>query len=241
MAILGLLVVGFLAGCNNSLPDSAEQIGRELHLEQSLAISQASEPYIDATTPGAEGYKIGPLDVLDVTVFKAPELSRSVQVGTSGLINLPLIGEVHAAGKTSAAVERDIAARYNAGYLKSPQITVFVREYNSSRVTVDGAVKEPGVYPTRGHDTLTGAISLAKGLDTHTASNGILLFRKEPGGARTAIRYNLSDIRTGKSPDPGIHSGDVIVVESSVTKEMFARFKELMPLASPLSWALISL
>lgn len=184
---------------------------------------------------------MGPLDVLDITVFKAPELSRSVQIGTNGAINLPLIGDVPASGKTPAALERDIATKYNAGYLQSAQVTVFVKEYNSSRVTVDGAVREPGVYPTRGHDTLMGAISLAKGLDKETASTEVVLFRASEDGTRSAARYDLGAIRSGRSPDPAIVAGDVIVVEDSMTKTTFKLFTQILPVGSPMAYLMVAL
>jgi polysaccharide export outer membrane protein len=96
------------------------------------------------TDPSSSAYKIGPLDVLDISVFKVAELSKSVQVADGGTINLPLVGEVPAAGKTAQEVETDLTAKLGAKYLQSPQVTVFVKEYNSQRVTVDGAVKKPG-------------------------------------------------------------------------------------------------
>ena len=234
------LVGALLAGCNNSFPESNALTGNNFGASDHAALAQVADPYFASTTPGATGYKIGPLDVLDVTIFKAPELSRSVQVGTNGMINLPLIGDVRVAGKTPAMAERDVATKYNAGYLKSAQITVFVKEYNSSRVTVDGAVKEPGVYPTRGHDTLTSVISLAKGLDQETADTEVVLFRSQ-AGARSAARYDLASIRAGNSPDPAIQPGDVIVVEESMMKNSFKVFTKLLPLANPIAYAFIGL
>jgi polysaccharide biosynthesis/export protein len=80
---------------------------------------------------GNESYKIGPLDVLDVTVFKVPDLNKTVQVKADGIITYPLIGEVPAAGKTAKELARDLAQRLGAKYLRSPQITVIVKEHNS--------------------------------------------------------------------------------------------------------------
>lgn len=237
-----MLFGGLLAGCNGYSPDDTPP--SSAHSSRSgdqAALAQAAAPYVASSTPGAVGYKIGPLDVLDITIFKAPDLSRSVQVGTNGLVNLPLIGDVPASGKTPAALERDIASKYNGGYLRSAQVTVFVKEYNSSRVTIDGAVKEPGVYPTRGHDTLMGAISLAKGLDKETASTAVVLFRTDADGTRSAARYDLAAIRAGTSPDPIIQAGDVLVVEDSMTKATFNIFKQIIPVGSPLSYFLVAL
>ena len=73
-----------------------------------------------------EAYKIGPLDVLDVTVLKVPDLSKTVQVDRNGNITYPLIGEIPAAGKTA----RELVQRLGAKYLSSPQITVTIKQYN---------------------------------------------------------------------------------------------------------------
>src|SRR5262249_11741621 len=89
-------------------------------------------------------YKIGHADVLDISVFKVPELARTVEVDESGTINFPPVGEVSVIGKTARDIEHDLAKRLGARYLRSPQVTVSVKEFNSQRVTVEGAVKSPG-------------------------------------------------------------------------------------------------
>ena len=79
---------------------------------------------------GNEAYKIGPLDVLDVTVLKVPDLSKTVQVDRNGNITYPLIGEIPAAGKSARELARELAQRLGAKYLRSPQITVTIKQYN---------------------------------------------------------------------------------------------------------------
>ncbi|HVX35738.1 MAG TPA: polysaccharide biosynthesis/export family protein, partial [Hyphomicrobium sp.] len=118
----------------------------------------------EVSDPDSTAYKIGPFDVLDITVFRVPELSKTVQVAAMGTINLPLVGEVPAAGQTAQSVERDLTKRLGAKFLQSPQVNVNIREYNSQRVTIDGAVKKPGVYPIRGGTTLLQLIATAEGL-----------------------------------------------------------------------------
>ena len=221
-----------MAGCNNSLPTSAEILSRELVVKHADDLSQVSDPFAPATIPGAAGYKIGPHDVIEVNVFKAPELSRVVEVSHDGNIYLPLIGAVQAGGKTATMVEHDISARYNSGYLKSPHINVFVKEYNSNRITVDGGVHSPGVYTTHGNDTLMAAISQAKGVDHETASTGVVVYRQEADGQRSATHYDLSAIKNGKSQDPPLQNGDVVVVEESTAKETLKHVKTIMPLAT---------
>ena len=105
-----------------------------------------------AATPVNGAYEIGPLDVLDISVFQVPELTKSVQVADTGTVNLPLVGEIPVAGKTAQEVERDLTTRLGAKYVKNPQVTVYVKEYNSQLVTITGAISKPGVYPIKGEN-----------------------------------------------------------------------------------------
>src|SRR5262249_61074964 len=86
-------------------------------------------------------YKIGYADVLDISVFKVPELARTVEVAESGTITFPPVGEVSVAGKTVRGIEHDLAKRLEARYLRSAQVTVSLKEFNSQRVTVKCGVK----------------------------------------------------------------------------------------------------
>src|SRR5262249_61773057 len=114
------------------------------------AATAEANNFIAASLPGNTAYKIGPNDVIEITVFKVPELSKQVQVTDNGTVNLPLAGEIVVAGKTAQQIERELARTLGAKYLQNPQVSVYVKEYNSQRVTVEGAVKKPGVYPLRG-------------------------------------------------------------------------------------------
>ena len=218
------------------VPDSKPSVG-------SGARTAAKAPdKIDATraaavvaglTPGNPGYKIGPLDVLEVSVYKVPELSKTVQVAESGSINLPLVGEVPTVGRTAQDVERELTTKLGAKYLQSPQVTVFVKEFNSQRITVEGAVKKPGVYPLRGRTTLMQAVAMSEGMDQNVASSSIAVFHQGTG-KRAATRYEIDDIRSGKAADPEIVAGDLIVVDNSASKEAFNNFVRALPIANVL-------
>ena len=177
---------------------------------------------------GAGTYKIGSLDVLEFKVFKAPDLSRTVQVADTGTANFPLVGEVPVVGRTVHEVEKDLAKQLGAKYLQRAEVTLLVKEFNSQRVTVEGAVKKPGVYPLRGHATLLQFVATAEGLDA-TASSELTLFRQQPDGTRAATHYNMSDIRDGTTPDPTLQAGDVIVVPASFAKQTFENFIKVLP------------
>jgi polysaccharide export outer membrane protein len=235
-----MVCVSSLVGCGASLngvlqsaPATIEQgVGAPLDVDASggreLA-SQAAVSFTSATTPGNTAYKIGPQDVLEISVFKVPELGRNVQVADNGAINVPLLGELPAAGKTAQELERDLAKKYGVKYLQSPQVSVFVKEYNSQRVTIEGAVKKPGVYPLRGKTSLLQFIALAEGLDGMSDST-VVVFRNN-GGKRFAAKFDVDEIRAGNASDPVMQQGDVIVVSTSQFKTAFNNVLKVLPAA----------
>lgn len=197
---------------------------------QAAALDKAAQAYTAIADPKSKAYKIGPLDVLEVTVFKVPDLSKSVQVSEAGTINFPLIGEIQAGSKSARELEQELTKRLGAKYLRNPQITVFVKEYNSQRVTVTGAVKKPGVVPMAGGMTLVQAIAQSGGLDD-LAESTAMLFRLTDG-QRVGGRYDISAIQAGQGDDPQLQSGDVIVVPSSDLKTGANALLRALPLAS---------
>lgn len=167
--------------------------------------------------PPPEDYKISALDVIEVSVFQVDELTRTAQVNTNGLISLPLIGSVQAGGKTTSELESSIAKRLGEKYLQSPQVTVFVKEYTSQRITVDGAVRKPGIFATTGRLSLLQAVALAEGLNEVADPSGVLVFRTV-NNRRMAARFDLSAIRKGATDDPLLMAGDVVMVDESRTR-----------------------
>lgn len=220
-----------MTGTAQAAGDTA--IGESSDKSTFTANASAVENFTAVSTPGNTAYKIGPQDVLDISVFKVPELSKSVQVADSGTINLPLVGEVPAAGKTAQEVERELTKKLGAKYLQSPQVTVFVKEYNSQRVTIEGAVKKPGVYPVRGKTSLLQFIALAEGLDP-AAQDEIVVFR-QADGKRIAGKFDIEEIRAGRLADPLIREGDVIVVGSSGMKAAWQNFLKAVPAAAQMA------
>jgi polysaccharide biosynthesis/export protein len=168
-------------------------------------------------------YKIGYADVLDISIFKVPELARTVEVAESGTITFPPVGEVPVAGKTVRDIEHDLAKRLEAGYLRSPQVTVSVKEFNSQRVTVDGAVRNPGVHALKGKTTLLQLIAMSGGIDRDISDSTVVLFRNADG-QRLATKFNVDDIRTGQAQDPLIFPGDMVVANSSPVKAAWSEF-----------------
>jgi polysaccharide export outer membrane protein len=185
--------------------------------------AKAAEPFTSAAAPGNTAYKIGSQDVLEISVFKVPELSKTAQVSELGTINLPLLGEVPAAGKTARELEHHLTAKLGAKYLQSPQVTVAVKEYNAHRVTIEGAIKKPGVYPMRSKTTLLQLTAMAEGLRDDADYSGIVIIR-QVNGKRTAQQFDIHAIRSGSAPDPVIAQGDIVVVSHSAMKAAWQTF-----------------
>ena len=181
--------------------------------------------------PGNAAYKIGPLDVLDITVFKVQDLAKTVQVSENGEINYPLIGDIQAAGKTAHELGRDLTQKLGVKYLRDPQVTVFVKEFNSQRVTVQGSVKTSGVYALKGNTTLMQAVAMAGDVDTTMDSGTVVIFRTI-NGQRSAARFDFDAIKKGTAEDPQLQPGDVIYVETSATKVALSNILKALPLAT---------
>jgi polysaccharide biosynthesis/export protein len=197
----------------------------------SAAAAEAARKLTAGATPGNSAYRIGPLDLLDVSVFKVPDLSKTVQVGDDGQISYPLIGEVPAAGKTTHELERELAKRLGDKYLRSPQVTVLVREYNSQRITVEGAVKNTGVYAMKGNTSLVQAMAMAGGIDSAIGSGDVVIFRTIDG-RRSVARFDIDAIKKGDAEDPQLQPGDVVVADTSTTKIALHNVLSVLPLAT---------
>jgi polysaccharide export outer membrane protein len=119
--------------------------------------------------PGS--YRLGPGDLVAITVFKLPDMNRKVRVAESGDLQLPLIGPVRAAGRTEAELAAAIADTLSTRFLKHPQVDVFVEEYRSQQVAVTGAVSRPGLHPlTKDRYTILDMLSEAGGLTKEAGS-----------------------------------------------------------------------
>ena len=171
-------------------------------------------------------YRMAPMDVLEVTVYDAPNLSRPAQVSASGYISLPLIGDVKATGKTTDQLQTDIASRLRKDLMQSPQVFVTVKEYNSQRVTVDGAVKAPGVFPLKGKTTLVEVVAQAGGLSEMGSPSGVYVLR-QVDGKKMAARFDLNEIRKGQKADPAMQAGDIVMVDESGGKVMLKNLQTM--------------
>jgi polysaccharide export outer membrane protein len=180
-------------------------------------------------------YLIGPFDKLSIDVFGIEELSRKeVQTDAGGRISFPLAGVVEAAGKTPAELETVLEERLRGRFVRDPQVTVNLKETVSQVVTVDGEVKEPGLYPVIGRMTLMRAVATAKGATEFARLQDVVIFRSV-NGQKMAGLYNLKAIRRGYYDDPEVFANDVVVVGDSSARRLFRDVIQIVPaIATPL-------
>jgi polysaccharide export outer membrane protein len=166
----------------------------------------------------AEGYLIGAEDVLSLTVWEHPELSRTVAVRADGTITLPPLGDIPAVGTSTAELARTIEARVYSTLRFTTQATVSVVAFNSRRIYLSGQVTTPGRY---GFEEIPGLVDLlgsAGGLNATADLSAVrILRRKEDGGSTTLTVDIATAVRTGElSAVPGLEPGDVVYVPAAV-------------------------
>jgi len=141
----------------------------------------------------SEEYIIGPKDLLEIEVFGLSELDTTTRVSEDGLITVALLGEVKVGGLTKSGLEKKLTQLFKERFLKNPQVTVFIKEYRSQKVSLLGAVNNPGDYELLGRQTLLQIISQAGGL-TEEAGKDIILIRKQPDGSNTSQEIPVEDL-----------------------------------------------
>ena len=175
-------------------------------------------------------YLIGPFDKLQIDVFGIEELSaKEFQTDASGRISFPLAGIIEAAGKTPGEVEIELEERLRTRYVRDPQVTVNLKETVSQVITVDGQVREPGLYPVVGKMTLMRAVATAKGTAEFAKLDDVVIFRTVKGQQLAAL-YNLTAIRRGNYDDPEVFANDVVVVGDSQARRLFKDALQVVPL-----------
>jgi len=161
----------------------------------------------------AKDYRIGPNDLLEVEVLDAESLRRTVRVSASGAVSLPLVGHVQIGGFTPQEAEQIIATRYSEKYLQNPQVSVLIREFTTERVTIEGAISHPGIFPLTGQMTLLRALAVAGGFGPIANTSQVLVYRVNDAKVRESHVFDVDKIRAGQAEDPPIRGDDLIVVQ----------------------------
>ena len=161
-------------------------------------------------------YVIGAEDVLDITVWRNPDLSRQVQVRPDGRFSMPIIRDVVAVGKTPNKLAEEVTNRLKT-YVQNPVVAVTVKDVNSSNIFLLGEVASPGKYPLKSKTTLLQGITMAGGFKERAARNQIVIFRfteVAPGLKRFTASYDDIVLRDGVADNFELKPGDTLVVPS---------------------------
>jgi polysaccharide biosynthesis/export protein len=182
-------------------------------------------------------YRVGPNDLIDIEVLDLDNLKRTVRVNAAGAISLPLIGQVVVGGLTSQEVEARIADRYREKYLQNPQVSIFIKEFTTERITIEGAVARPGIFPLAGRMTLLRALALAGGFGSIANTSQVMLYRMNDEKTREIAVFDVEMIRAGKSDDPPIRGDDLIVVQRDSTRALLkdSVFRDIIDSINPFS------
>jgi len=158
---------------------------------------------------------LGAGDVIEVRVFQEPELSGVYQVGTQGDVTFPLCKTVVVGGLTANAAAEAIRSCLAAKYMRDPQVSVLVKEYNSKKVFVFGEVQKPGTFPYQDGMSVVQAVTLAGGFTKTAAQNSTSVTRRV-AGTETKIKVSVQDIALGKAANFTLEPGDIVYVPESL-------------------------
>jgi polysaccharide export outer membrane protein len=141
---------------------------------------------------GGSEFRLGPDDVIEVFIWKEPELSTTVVVRPDGKVSLPLIGELPTSGKTAVELQKEIGQKLTQ-YISEPVVNVMVKEVNSAKVSVLGEVKTPGIYKIKDRATVLDVIALAGGFTEYAKRNKVTIIRPASTGEQKRIMLNVDD------------------------------------------------
>ena len=199
ICFIALVIVG-LIGCASDAPS----VHKLLEMQQTPEKEGAPKP---------EGYVIKPLDVIDVKVWKEPELSGERLVRNDGSITLPLVGDFQAAGMTTKQLSEKLKTAYKE-YIEYPEVSVALVRTQLPRIYISGEVAKPGEYEIQPGMKIIQAITLAGGMTEWANKSKIILIRKIKD-EEMRFMVNYDDIVSGKDPQQNVllKAGDVIVVQ----------------------------
>ncbi|MDD2706365.1 MAG: polysaccharide export protein [Verrucomicrobiae bacterium] len=204
-----LLAVAFLAGVLAGAEENAGSKGG--------MAADGSKPRtgVEESSHLVKDYRILALDVLSISVFQEPDLTRDVKVSQTGYITFPLLGKVQVAGLLVSEVEAKLAGLLGKDYIKNPQVSVMIKEYSPRRVSVLGEVKNPGSFdiPAEERLSLLQAIARAGGFN-NVAKTDAVVIRRVRGGKEEKFQVNATELlrSKGEKKDVELLPGDVVVV-----------------------------
>jgi polysaccharide export outer membrane protein len=165
-----------------------------------------------AANPGVAEYRLGPEDVIEVFVWKEPELTTTVVIRPDGRISLPLTNELEASGKTAIQLQREITEKLRE-YIAQPVVNVMVKQINSLKISVLGEVRKPDVYRIKNRVTVLDAIAMAGGFTDLARPSKVIVMRNSPSGPQR-IKINVKQLVASDNTAPFyLQSLDTVYVE----------------------------
>jgi polysaccharide export outer membrane protein len=178
--------------------------------DKPLSADTAARPHRPATD---DNFVLGPEDMIAVSVWKEPDISRVIPVRSDGKISLPLAGELQASGETPRQLEQEIATKLQS-FISEPEVTVIVQEAKSQRFNILGQVARPGSYLLTNSSTVLDAIAMAGGFRDFAKRKSIYVLRENPDGRPARLPFNYKEVIQGKNSDQNIKlkARDTIVI-----------------------------
>jgi len=195
---LALLGASLLFGCATSRPEARTGNGPLPYVPEGEMVAART---------------LGSGDVIEVRVVGEPGLSGDHRIASDGSLVFPFCGKVDARGPTTALAER-LTSCLADGYLKNPQVTVFLKEHHSQKIFVFGEVNKPGTFPFEDRMSVVQAITMAGGFTRQASKNAVLVTRTI-GDREHRIRVSVDDIGTGKKSNFFLLPGDIVYVSES--------------------------
>lgn len=215
-----------VAGCSGGTPELGSAGGTV------VVAAALPEPVGPTDASGISAFRLGADDVLSINVYGNEDASvPRLRIDKSGRMSVPVIGVINASGMTLAQLENAIEERLRANFFRNPQVSVNLLDVESARVTVEGQVARPGVYPALPDMTLLQAIASAQGTTPTARLNEVVLFRTVEG-KRYAALYDLKAVRRGNYEDPRVFANDIITIGDSSARRLFQDVIALIPLVT---------
>ncbi len=208
-----VVVLGLVLAALNPIP-GLSQTGGASSGQNAVAANSGLQPAGGASNRAHdENFIIGNDDVLAISVWKEPELTKAVPVRSDGKISLPLVGEMQATGRSPLQLEQDITAKLK-DFITTPEVTVIVQQVNSRKFNILGEVTKPGSFPLTASTTVMDAIATAGGFRDFAKKSNVYVLRKGPDGVESRLKFNYKDYIKGKATNQNIRlePNDTIIV-----------------------------
>ena len=194
------------SGAKQELPESADPAK-----PGPSATPDTTPPRVADVQPNS--FVIGTEDILNINVWREPEVSKILPVRPDGMISLPLVGEIKARGQTPVQLQDAIATELKK-FMSDPQVTVIITQVNSLTFNVVGMVQKPGYYPLTRRMTVLDAIALSGGFQPFAKQKKVYVLRSSANGKQVRLPFNYKDVIKGKRPDENIElqPRDTVVV-----------------------------